>query len=91
MMIFLEISIKWKLYITPNKIFCGIDKPSNTLKATVNVSHRVAGFDTINGYETAHNIVVGCRQLSPAGAYVYTKIWILIWQLERQVHNLRSF
>lgn len=44
---------------------------SNTLKATVNVSHRVAGFDTINGYETAHNIVVGCRQLSPAGAYVY--------------------
>jgi len=35
------------------------------------VSHRVAGFDTINGYETAHNIVVGCRQLSPAGAYVY--------------------
>jgi len=45
--------------------------PSNTLKATVNVSHRVAGFDTINGYETAHNIVVDCIQLSPAGAYIY--------------------
>lgn len=45
--------------------------PSNTLKATVNMSHRVVGFDTINGYETAHNIIVGCRQLSPVGAYVY--------------------
>jgi len=35
------------------------------------MSHRIAGFDTINGYETAHNIVVGCIQLSPTGAYVY--------------------
>jgi len=60
MMIFLKISIQWKLYITPNiKQFCSIEKPSNTLKATVNVTHRIAGFDTINGYETAHNIVVG--------------------------------
>lgn len=41
------------------------------MKATLIVSHRVAGFDTINGYETAHNIVVSCRQLSPIVAYVY--------------------
>lgn len=41
------------------------------MKATVIMSHRIAGFDTINGYETAHNIVVGCIQLSPTGAYVY--------------------
>jgi len=73
--IFLKTSIHWKFIITKHiiKKFCGIDNNalSNTLKATVNVSHRIAGFDTINGYETANNIVIGCRQLSPAGAYVY--------------------
>lgn len=48
---------------------CYIDNNmlGNTSKATVNVSHRIAGFDTINGYEIVHNIVVGYRQLSPAG------------------------
>lgn len=57
-------------------------------------SHYV-GFDTINGYESAHVKILlstsESRQLSPAGAYVYTEFWILIWatayQSDRYVYR----